>query len=57
MTNKRGESMEMYIVVVIYNENEIVFRFNELSDALEFASTCIETGDNGTSVEIRKDEI
>ena len=56
MTNKRGESMEMYIVVVIYSENEIVFRFNELSDALEFASTCIETGDNGTAVEIRKDE-
>ena len=56
MTSERGESMEMYIVVVIYSENEIIFRFNELSDAMEFASTCIETGDNGTAVEIRKDD-
>ena len=57
MTNERGESMEMYVVKVMNGCNEVIFRFNELADAMEFVSTCIETADDGTQVQIGKDEI
>lgn len=56
MTNERGESMEKYIVRVLYHDNEVVFRFNEQADAMEFVSTCIETADVGTTVQITQVE-
>ena len=55
-TNERGESMEKYVVSVLCNENVVIFRFNELADAMEFVSTCIETADVGTTVQITQAE-
>ena len=34
----------------------VMFGFNEMSDAMEFASTCLECGDKSTSVEITEEE-
>ena len=56
MTSKRGESMEKYVVSVLCNENVVIFRFNELADAVEFVSTCIETADVGTKAQIERVE-
>lgn len=56
MTSERGESMEKYVVRVLFHDNEIVFRFNEQADAMEFVSTCIETADVGTTVQITQVE-
>ena len=56
MTSERGESMEKYVVSVLCNENVVIFRFNEQADAMEFVSTCIETADVGTTVQITQVE-
>ena len=45
---------EEYAVIVHYEKNQIEFRFINLSDATEFASTCIECGNDGVYVEIKR---
>lgn len=56
MTSERGESMEEYVVKVMNGCNVVIFRFNELADAMEFIGTCIETADEGTQVKIGRGE-
>lgn len=45
---------EVFKVRVKQDSDGVKFEFNELADAIEFASTCIETGDIGTEITIIK---
>ena len=56
MTSESGESMEEYVVKVMNGCNEVIFRFNELADAMEFIGICVETADEGTQVKIGRGE-
>jgi hypothetical protein len=46
----------MYRVIVSNNDQEVAFAFNHSSDALRFAETCLECGDEGTTVTIKEQE-
>ena len=46
----------MWKVTVIQDENGVMFGFNLLNDAVRFAEDCLECGDKGTKVMIKKEE-
>ena len=56
MTSERGESMEKWIVLIQQDDNVVKFRFNEMSDAIEFIQTCAETADHGTIIQLYEDD-
>lgn len=43
-----------YVVTFAQESGSVMFEFNESADALEFASTALETGDYGTAITITK---
>ena len=45
-----------YIVVVSNGENSLEFRFVNLCDATDFSSTCLECGNDGTVIMIKRIE-
>lgn len=53
---ERGESMEKWIVLIQQDDNVVKFRFNEMSDAIEFIQTCAETADHGTIIQLYEDD-
>lgn len=42
-----------YRVMVSYEAHSLYFQFIRMADAIEFASTCLECGDEGTTVLIK----
>ena len=46
----------MWKVIIGQIGGKVQFGFNEMSDALDFASTCAECGDKGTIITIFEDE-
>lgn len=42
--------MEHYHVIVQQDDNKVHFAFNDFSDAMKFATTCMEAVDKGTEV-------
>lgn len=46
----------MFRVKVEQGDNIIFFGFNTQRDALDFVEDCIECGDDGTRVEVYKEE-
>lgn len=45
----------MWEVRVVQEEGYTVFKFNEISDALNLAGVCLECGDEGTHVTVNKE--
>ena len=45
---------EEYSVIVEHGTNRIEFLFAKLCDAMEFASTCLECGDDETVIHITR---
>ena len=46
--------MGKYVIILSQgDDNVITFEFNRLSDALQFAETCLECGDPGTVVTVK----
>ena len=46
----------MWRIIIIQGDNCIKAGFNEMADAIEYLSTSLECGDNGTEVSIKYEE-
>ena len=46
----------MWIVMVKQDKAVVRFGFNNMSDAMEFVTTCAECGDEGTEVMIKQED-
>lgn len=46
----------MWTVTIIQKNNSVRIGFNHMTDAIEYASTSLECGDNGTEVSIKEEE-